>query len=142
VVLQRDADEVVEYNNIIDRLPEYYHGVHLFDILGNIAGVKLLSLRIWLIKLSKRKSPTLRNYFETSMGRTEGQADSVHALCYSHGSTKIISAAGRRGCFAAASFLPELHIVNVGKDPLDFAHERLVDCSEQSEFGIETMLRL
>ncbi|MFM8437721.1 MAG: hypothetical protein ACKOAX_04550, partial [Candidatus Kapaibacterium sp.] len=37
------ADEVIEFNFIIDRFPEYYHGIHLYDILGNIAGVRLHS---------------------------------------------------------------------------------------------------
>ncbi|HYF03359.1 MAG TPA: methyltransferase domain-containing protein [Patescibacteria group bacterium] len=38
--IEADA-EVIEYNHLIDRLPEYFNGLHYNDILANIAGVEL-----------------------------------------------------------------------------------------------------
>jgi glycosyltransferase involved in cell wall biosynthesis len=33
-------DKIIDYNNIIAKLPEYLNGIHFMDILGNIAGFK------------------------------------------------------------------------------------------------------
>ncbi len=38
-----EADEVVDYNCLISRFPEYLGGIHFMDILANMAGVKLES---------------------------------------------------------------------------------------------------
>lgn len=40
--LESSVDHVVEFNHIIDQLPEYYGGLHFMDILNNIAGIKSL----------------------------------------------------------------------------------------------------
>ncbi|MCX7735232.1 MAG: glycosyltransferase [Candidatus Kapabacteria bacterium] len=38
-----NIDRILDYNNLIANLPEYYNGLHFMDILANIAGIKLNS---------------------------------------------------------------------------------------------------
>lgn len=42
-LLQSSFDRIIDYNNLIASLPEYYNGIHFMDILANIAGINLKS---------------------------------------------------------------------------------------------------
>lgn len=41
LAIEQTVDDTIEYNYIIDQLPDYYNGLHFMDIIGNVAGVKL-----------------------------------------------------------------------------------------------------
>jgi len=49
------VDFTIEYNNVIDQLPDYYNGLHFMDILGNIAGVKLVDRDVHYTSTDKEK---------------------------------------------------------------------------------------
>ncbi len=37
------SDRIIDYNNLIANLPEYFNGIHFMDILANISGIRLNS---------------------------------------------------------------------------------------------------
>lgn len=42
-IILSNSDRIIDYNNLIANLPEYFNGIHFMDILANIAGIKLNS---------------------------------------------------------------------------------------------------
>ncbi len=132
------ADEVVEYNFIVDRFPEYYHGIHLYDILGNIAGVRMRSKdlayasteeelrRVHDVIDQKWNSLTTRmivcTQFETN---TDAQRSYPH---------------GRELTIRLLECMPSLCIVNVGTSLLGISHERFMECAEVSGWGLRDHL--
>ncbi len=134
LVCERDADEVVEYNFIMDRLPEYYHGIHLFDVFANIAGVALPSKDI-AYEATEQEIESTRRVLENRWSHVDQKLIlGVHfstnkdaERSYPH-AAELVSALLQR--------YPSLCVVNAGTEQLGFSHERLLECSSIPEWGL------
>lgn len=128
------ADEVIEYNSVIDRFPEYYHGLHLYNILANIAGVNLASKEI----LYYPTSDELRAVNDVVQAKWEGvparmivctqfATDTDAERSYPYGSEVVVELLDK---------MPNLCFVNVGMTKLGCNHERVLECSEVDGWGL------
>lgn len=134
LLYERDADEVVDYNFIGDRFPEYYHGIHLNDILANIAGVLLPSRNI-CYQSTDQEIDRVRRVLD---GAWSGVKDRL--IIGVHFSTNKGTQRSYPHASALVSALLDqyqsLCIVNAGTDTLKLSHDRLLECSTVPEWGL------
>lgn len=121
------TDIIIDYNNVIANLPEYYNGIGLMDIMANIAGVRLGQRGIiYTITPEEREwaQKEVRT-FSPSGGMLIGlhfTTDKDIKRSYPHGE-KVISLLSRQ--FDGARF------ILFGKDPLAKENPLVYDCTSR-----------
>lgn len=134
LTVERDADEVIEYNYIVDRFPEYYHGIHLVDILANIAGVHMPSRDIVYTATEEE----LRYTYDVLTSRW-GSLSDILFLGVNFTTNKDTERSYPHGALLVESIVrnhPNVRVVNVGTAPIGIVDDRVLDCSALKEWGL------
>lgn len=124
------ADDVIEYNHILDQLPEYYNGLHFMDILGNIAGISLPNRDCYYTATPEEHLMAERLYLR-SFGK-KGKAFSDSLTVGLHLYTEKDEA--RSYVYASLliellrTLLPGVRIINLGAHALQKNPDGILDC--------------
>jgi ADP-heptose:LPS heptosyltransferase len=132
--LESSVDHVVEYNHIIDQLPEYYGGLHFMDILNNIAGIKSQSRELNYVatesELSFSKQLLLSHLSQLP------DCGQEYIICgLQLGTEKDIARSYHNSPSLIIELLnsyDNLVMVNFGSLDIEVSHPRYVDFAEQS----------
>ncbi len=134
------ADEVVEFNSVIDQFAEYYNGINLADILGNIAGVRLSSRQIYYTP-----SPEEQHVAAAAMQTVFGTPQPSFVIGV-HLFTEKDPQRSYRHANGLIEYLkhlyPDVAIVNVGKTGFRKSYDKLLDCARYSNIGLREQFAL
>lgn len=122
---QLNPDVIVDYRNIIARFPEYYNGIGLMDIIGNIAGIRLEKRELLytverdekvraedLLAGKNKKNPVIG--IQLTTGKDIKRS-------YPHGK-KLVKLLHKE--------YPDAYIIGLGNEPLGINCHYLYDCAE------------
>ncbi len=140
LLLESAADEIVEFNTIIDQFPEYYNGIHLSDILGNIAGVKLQDRRIHYTPTEAEQ-----HMAAAAMDKVFGSA-SPQFVVGLHLFTEKDTQRSYRHANGLIEYLqhlyPNICIVNFGKTSFRKQYNNVLDCPRYANIGLREQIAL
>ncbi len=140
LLLESTVDEVVEFNHIIDQFPEYYNGLHLADILGNIAGVKLDDKTIHYT-VTESEAQKAAAVFQQVFGTPNPnfvvglhlftEKDTQRSYRHANGLIEYLQ-----------HLFPEVRIVNFGKTSFRKNYNNLLDCSRYANISLRDQIAL